>query len=179
MPSRDWDDSWYDDDEFPPMRQKRERGGIVTVAVLSFIMCGFNGLSALCLLPCGVLMSFLGPGNNAPPLPGNLLQHGPLLMLGFGIMSGLAFVMQIVAGIGLLNSRRWARTMSFYLAGYSLLTAGILAYLTVAALASDVVNPDESMAQAMLGIIGLVFHGGYALVVFLVLLNRRAVASLR
>ena len=100
-------------------------------------------------------------------------------MLGFGIISGLSFVLQIVAGIGLLNSRRWARTLSFYLAGYSLLTAGILAYLTVAALAGDIVNPDESMMQAMICIIGLVFHGGYVLVVFLVLLNRRVVASLR
>jgi hypothetical protein len=178
MPSRDWDDSWYDDDEFPPLRQKRDRGGIVTVAVLSFIMCGFNGLSALCMLPCGVLMSFVGPGNG-PPLPGNLLQHGPLLMLGFGIASALSFVMQIVAGIGLLNSRRWARTVSFYLAGYSLVTAGILTYLTLAALSSDVINPEESTVQATICIVGLVFHGGYALVVFLMLLNRRVVASLR
>src|SRR4249920_2245700 len=100
MPSRDWDDSWYDDDEFPPMRQKRGRGGVVTVAVITFIMCGFNALSATCLLPCGIIMSFLGPGKDGQvPLPAELLQHAPLLMVAFGIASAVAFVTQIVAGI--------------------------------------------------------------------------------
>lgn len=178
MPSRDWDDSWYDDDEFPPMRQKRGRGGVVTVAVITFIMCGFNGLSATCLLPCGVFISFVGPGNNGVLLPADLLQSAWLLFLAFGIASAVAFVTQIVVGIGLINGRRWARTMSFYLAGYSALTAGFLAYLTAGTFSNDVGN-DEAMAQAMLCIIGLVFHGGYAAIVFLILLNRRVAASLR
>ena len=62
---------------------------LLTVAVFTFIMCGFNGLSATCLLPCGVLMSFVGPGHNGPPLPANLLEHTPLIMLAFGIAGDL------------------------------------------------------------------------------------------
>src|SRR5438552_4166596 len=173
MPSRDWEDSWYDDDEFPPLRQNRGRGGVVTVGVITFIMCGFNALSATCLLPCGALMSFVGPGNNGVFLPADLLQHAALLLLAFGIASAVAFVTQIIAGIGLFHNRRWARTLSFYLAFYSTLTAFFLVYLTAITLANDVGNPEEQMMQAISWIFGLVFHGGYAATVFLVLLNRR------
>jgi hypothetical protein len=180
MPSHDWDDSWYDDDEFPPLRKRRGRGGVVFVAVSTFIMCAFNALSASCLLLCGIATSFMGAGNAGDvPLPADLLQHAPLLLLGFGTASAVSFVTQIVAGIGLVNGRSWSRTASFYLAGYSTVTAIFLVYLTAKALTNDFGNPDENMAQAISWIIGLTFHGGYALTVFLVLSIPRVAASLR
>jgi uncharacterized membrane protein YozB (DUF420 family) len=179
MPSRDWDDSWYDDDEFPPVRKDRGRSAVVTVAVITFIMCGFNALSATCLLPCGLFIGFFAGHGGGPPLPADLLQHAPLLMVAFGTASAISFVMQIIAGIGLVNNRRWARSISFYLAAYSTLTAFFLLYLTVDIFSSQAGNQGDVIFQAMMSIFGLVFHTGYSLIVFVVLLNGRVAATLR
>src|SRR5437762_12810248 len=102
MPSRDWDDSWYDDDEFPPMRQKGGRGGVVTVAVVTIIMCGFNALSATCVLFCGFVFPAVGHGNHADFLPGNLRQHAALILLGLGSRSAVTSRLRAVRRIGLL-----------------------------------------------------------------------------
>ncbi len=178
MPADDWDDSWYDDDDFPPPRAKRGRGGVVSVAVITFIMCGFNALCMTCLLFCGMISANARPGNNGNFLPGDLIQHTPMIMLGIGLASAVAFVAQIIVGVGLINNRRWSRTVSFYLAGYSTLMAFFLIYLIAAAFGGDGFG-DEAIAFTFLWIMGLIFHGGYAATVFFVLLNSRVAASLR
>ena len=180
MPANDWDDSWYDDEEFPPLRAKRGRGGVVAVAVITFIMCGFNALCATCLLFCGVMFAAVGNhgNNNGNFLPGDLMQHTAVILLGIGLASAVAFVLQIIVGIGLINNKRWSRTVSFYLAGYSTLMAFFMVYL-IAITFTGGVGGDEAIGQAFFWITGLIFHGGYAATVFLVMLNSRVAASLR
>jgi hypothetical protein len=172
---RDWDDSWYDDDEFPPVRKNRGRAGIVGAAVMSFVMCGFNALSAMGQLCCGVMLSLVGPDNGGPVMPADLINY-PFLLIFTGVGSVVSFVMQIVAGIGLINARRWARTTSFYLAGYSTLISLFLAYLAVTSFTH---GNDEVFGQGVLWTIGFLFHTGYALTIFLVLSGDRVAASLR
>lgn len=180
MPSRDWDDSWYDDDEFPPVRSNRGRGWIVAVAIVTFLMAALNALCASCLLLCGFVFAAINQANqNNMMLPGDLVQHAAVLLLGFGLTSGISFVLQIAAGIGLLNGRRWSRTLSFYLAGYSVLLSAFLGYLVTAVLANPMVDPDERVGQILLWGIGLICHAGYSLLVFLALLNGRIASSLR
>ena len=181
MSSRDWDDSWYDDDEFPPLRSERGRGGIVAAAVVTFVMCAFNALCASCLLFCGFAFALVEQGNrnNGNFLPADLVQHTALLLLGIGITSAIAFVLQIMAGIGLINSRRWSRTLSFYLAGYSILISILLLFLVAKAVFNDMVGDDDRIGQTVLWSTGLFFHLGYAAVIFLTLLGRRAASSFR
>jgi len=45
------------------------------------------------LLPCGVFISFVGPGNNGVPLPADSAKRW-LLILAFGSASAVAFVTQ-------------------------------------------------------------------------------------
>ena len=148
------------------------------MAVLTFIMSGFNALCATCLLFCGVISANIGPGNNGQFLPGDLVQHAPLLMLGVGLASGVAFVLQIVVGIGLVNNRRWSRTVSFYLAGYSSLMSFFLIYLIAATIGGAGMGED-AIGLAFFWIVGLVFHGSYAIAVYAVMLNSSVAASLR
>ncbi len=178
---RDWDeDAWYDDNDFPPVRSERGRGGVVATAVVTFVMCGFNALSSTCLFFCGFMSAAMGGNpnkNNGVFLPGNLLEHTAIILLALGIASAVSFVAQIIAGIGLINNKRWARTLSFYLGGYSFLMSLFLIYLVVTAFAGPAVG-DDAFGTAI-WIMGLVFHGGYAGTVFIVLNNSRVAASLR
>lgn len=168
-----WDDSWYDDDEFPPLRQRQGRGAVITVAVITFVMSAVNALSAACMLLCGLVFAAFDRAGNGQFLPGDLLQHAPLIMLATGVASLTCFIMQIVVGIGLLNSKSWARTLSLYLAGYSTL----LCLPLVFSLWTGFKNDNEG--QAILWFVGLVAHAGYAATVFVVLLNSRVASSFR
>jgi hypothetical protein len=179
MPSRDWDDSWYDDDEFPPLSNKRGRGGLVAVAVVTFVMCAFNALCSSCLLFCGAVFAAVERGNNGNFFPQHLMEHAAFVLLGFGMTSAAAFALQIAAGIGLLNSKRWARTLSFYLGGYSILVTFFLIYLIATTVTNQAGAPDDIIGQAIFWSLGLACHAGYAATVFLVLLNSRVASSLR
>lgn len=167
-----WDDSWYDDEEFPPIRGRRSKGGAIAVAIITFIMSAVNALSSACLLFCGLLLSAFDRAGNGQFLPGDVMQNG-IIMLAVGLASLAAFVTQIVVGIGLINLKSWARTLSFYLAGYSALICGLLGYLFW--LGFD--RGDEG--QIVLWAFGLLAHGGYLTAVLAVLLNSRVAASFR
>jgi len=175
-----WDDSWYDDEDFPPAPNARGRARIVAVAIVTFVMCGFNALCSTCLFFCGFVFAVFGNANgNGNFLPGDLIKHEGVVMLATGLASAVSFVLQIIAGIGLLNGRRWGRTISLYLAGYSAIMSGLLIYLIALALTIDGGNRDDAMGQAVLWFIALAFHAIYATTTLLILLNRRTWASLR
>lgn len=173
----DWDDSWYDDD-FAPTPNRRGRTGIVVLSVFTFIICGINALSSTCLLFCGMLTAAIDNGNGNF-LPGDLMSHAWLILLVTGLASAFSFLMQIVAGIGLINGRRWARTLTLYLAGYSAIFSLFLVYLIAKTLTTEMGNAEDNIGYAILYFFGLAFHGAYAATAFIVLFDRRACSTLR
>lgn len=176
MPVNDWEDSWYDD-EPPSARRRRGHGAVVAVAVVTFIMCAFNAVCSSCLLFCGVLSAAFDDAMNGPFMPGKILNP-TVVMLTIGLGSGVSFIVQIMAGVGLLNSRPWARTLSFYLAAYSALLAIFIGYLAASAVMNGAFQ-GESAGWVVMLVFALLFHAGYSTSTFWVLLDAKVARSFR
>jgi hypothetical protein len=179
--SRGWDDdAWYDEGDFPPISAEAGRSALVAAAVLSFIMSAFNALASTCFLFCCFMGALVGHANQMQGgfLPQDMVQYVTIGALVFGVCSALAFVLQIVAGLALLRARKWARPLTFALATYAVLVAVALAYLVIAILVKDSVDDDATGMLVLLGISG-VFHLGYGVTEFVLLLNPRVYRRLR
>lgn len=174
MPVNDWEDSWYDE---PPPRRRQGHGGVVGIAVLTFIMCALNAVSSSCLLFCGLLSATVDDAMHGPLMPGKFLNP-TVVILTIGLGSGVSFISQIIAGVGLLNARAWSRQVSFYLATYSGLLAIFLGYLVVSAIVNGVMHGEEGGWVVLLGF-GLLFHAGYSVATIWVLLNPNVARSFR
>ncbi len=180
MPRSHWDDDYWDDDEFPTMRSSRS-SGVVVAAVFTFLMAGFNALSASCLLLCGLVFAFLDQANQQQGgfLPADFVRHSAIITVFFGIVSLAILILQICVGIALLRTRRWARLTSFYLAAYSLAICGLMTYLIHNTLTSG--HPDDEERAITLATQFVIFaiHLGYALTVFVLLLPRHVARQFR
>jgi hypothetical protein len=171
MPRGEWDDnSWYDDGDFPPASKNEGRGGMVAAAVFSYLMCAVNAVSAACFGFCGGFFILVAADNQNNFLPAGMIQFYMWFFLGVGVVSAVSFFLQLFAGIGLIRGRRWSRSVTLYLAGYSLLLAtGIVA----AVVYTYVTNGDNEQAGPwtvmMFGT--ALMHGTYAIVEYSLLLR--------
>lgn len=175
MARDDWNDSWYDDGDFPPARRRKAGGGnLVTARIVTVISCVLNALASSCLTFCGSMLStVIAPkANNVRELAENLV----IAFLVTGLGSGLAFVLQIVAAIGLFNNRAWSRTLSFWIAGLAIVMAMILGYHFVVGLMGDL-SDDDMIAMVPLGI-GLAAQLFYACIIIPTLAPRSVAQSL-
>lgn len=174
---RDWDDSWYDDDEEFPVPRKGKRTGIIVAVVVTFVVAGFNALTSPCLLLCGSLFALVD--NNAPFGPAGLVEHQAFILLALGMGNAASFLAQLFAGIGLLNGRPWARILSLIVAGYATLVSGFLIWTVVSGINQGALQDDSRIPELVFALIAIVVQLGYAAVIFLVMFNRRATATLR
>ncbi|HEX3316294.1 MAG TPA: hypothetical protein VHR72_15455 [Gemmataceae bacterium] len=171
MPRGEWDDNtWYDDGDFPPASKNEGRSGMVAAAVFSFLMSAVNAISASCFLFCSGFWALVAVQNQGViPLPADMLQ----LYMGFcfvvGAISGISFFVQLFAGISLLRGRRWARTATFWLAGYSVLLAAGLIALVVGIFVNG--GNEESQPFSIAWMVLALLHGTYAIVEFSLLLQ--------
>ena len=173
MPRGEWDDNtWYDDGDFPPVSKNEGRGGMVAAAIFSFLMCAFNAVGSACFLfwagVCALVAADNQNGMNM--FPADMVQVYVFGFLGIGSLSGIAFFLQLFGGIGLIRGRRWARTITLWLAGCSLLVAiGLVAAVVYSLLNSGGNEEAEHTAVLMIG--AALLHATYAIVELSLLLQ--------
>jgi hypothetical protein len=180
MPSRDWDDNdWYDEGDFPPTSRTEGRSGRVTAGVFSLVMCGFNAIGAFCFLGCGFMFSLIGQANQGDGfLPRDWVAYVAYFFLGFGFSSLTCFILQLLCGIGLIRGRRWARTITLWLAVYSLLLAAVLGYLAAVGIIEGMDN-EEAPFKIACTIIAALLHVAYSVVELVCLLSPRVARQFR
>lgn len=174
MARDDWNDSWYDDGDFPPVRRRKGSARIVLARVVTIIACVLNALASSCLTFCGTLLSTM-----AGPQVNNIrafAENAAVIFLVTGLGNGLAFLLQIIAAIGLFNSRAWARTLSFWIAGLSVVIGCIQGYHFVMGLLADG-GEDKVIVLGPLGL-GLAVNLFYVCVILPALIPRSAAQSL-
>jgi hypothetical protein len=170
MPRGEWDDnSWYDDGDFPPVSKNEGRGGMVAAAVFSYLMCAVNALSATCFGFVFLFWALVGAANQGV-LPADMVQVFVFFFAGVVVASGISFFLQLFAGIGLARGRRRSRTITLWLAGYSMLVAvGLVAAVIYTYILNGGNEDSEPWAVIMFGF--ALVHGTYAIVEFSLLLQ--------
>jgi hypothetical protein len=172
MPRSEWDDnSWYDEGDFPPASKNAGRSGMVAAAIFSFLMCAFSAVSAACF-GFGFGFCALVNANNQGLnfLPADLVQFYVWFFFAVGALSGISFFLQLFAGISLSRGRRWSRTVTLYLAGFSMLvTVGLVAAVIYAYLQNG--DAEEMGPWAVMMIGAAIVHGTYAIVELSLLLQ--------
>lgn len=112
---------------------ERRRSGVVTaVGVINLVVGVLNLGCGMCLLGCGGFMAALVPEMKKDPrlssLQADQVQTGSelILLMGAGIfvLGGL----MPIAGVGVLDRRRWGRTLSLFLGILSGALAGLEIY---------------------------------------------------
>ena len=172
MPRGEWDDnSWYDDGDFPPASKNEGRGGMVAAAVFSYLMCAVNAVSATCFGFCFIFWALVGANNQGfNVLPADMVHFYLFFFAGIVAISGVSFFLQLFAGIGLARGRRRSRSITLWLAGYSILLAVALVAAVIYTYILNGGNEDgRPWAVIMIGI--AVLHGTYAIVEFSLLLQ--------
>jgi hypothetical protein len=174
MPRSEWDDNtWYDDGEFPPVSRDEGRSGMIAAAVFSFLMCALNACFAAGFGLCFGCCLFVNAQNQGAAnfFPADMVQFYMVFFLTVGTISGLCFFLQLFAGIGLLRGRRWARTTTLWLSGYSILLALGLVGITVYTFVNGAAGNQEAEQWAVMIIGTAIVHGVYALIELCLLLQ--------
>ena len=178
MAPRNYDD-WADEDdgEFPVRgSSNRGRGLLVSAAVLSFIMSAFNAILASIFFLCGSLLGLLGMADGGNFLPPAALRDRAAVTLILAFFSGVSFLAQIFAGVGLVRERPWSRTLAICLAVYALLAAGFFGYAVVQWLSAG--DPENESWIALAAVL-IFFHLGYAIPTLVLLNTTPAIHRLR
>ncbi len=174
-------DEEFDDEfeeEYSDRRRRRPRrptppsGAVTAVGVVTLILSALRGLSGLVLALCGVMFGLVGnaaapnvPNNAAAgPLPAGAMAVGAIFLAAIGVMVCLLAVLSVIAGIGVLRRREWARITTLVLAGLESL--GLLFVVLCMVLA-----PSPIWAMSLL------ISGGYVVLCFVVLLKRQNAAE--
>jgi hypothetical protein len=113
--------------------------------------------------PLFVMLAGVGPVM-APLVLAGMGIFITLIALVFFLVSGLLFL----AGAGLLRGRRWARQLTLGLAGLG----GLLAVGYLIQLVGEILDPALSPHGMVISLVGLLVHGGYCALAFIVLLKR-------
>ena len=185
-----WDD-WDDDDPQPRRRRRGDdafdvrsdgpahSGAVTGVGVVSivvsvlFLLCG--GSFGVCGVFCASAgMAARQQGNILPP---EMFETAGGILIGWALLHLLLGVGLLMGGIVTLQRRKWGRVMTLILAG----VVGLLgvAHVVFAALvgASDGgglfgnADPEDRIVQAVIGGLWGLLYVGYAVWVYVVLLN--------
>ena len=157
----------------PPVATKSN--GVTTVAVANFILGAARIVLSVLILWYMFETMFEGPDPKADILTFlgflALVIVWPLLFM-IGIVSIVAGIVLIVAGMGLLRRSPWSRVVTLVLGGMG----GGLAALYGQQLYGQL---TEAWTPVGVGIslAGVIVHGGYCALVFIVLMNRRNAAE--
>jgi hypothetical protein len=156
---------------------------VTVLAVSNFILGGARLiLSALMLYFAVVLL--VGGSELAGKQDGSGWAFLGQLLGVFMLMAGVillvlatAFIvisiLLLVAGIGLLRRRPTSRILTLVLGGLG----GVLSLLYLIQLVVVLINESPTTQGVVISLVGLVVHGGYCALAFMVLLNRRIAAE--
>ena len=152
-------------------RPVRQSGAVTAVAVVNFVLGGLQILIGLLIMIVGpaivgMAASAVDTSKMTPEQARQFKQAtttgGGIVALGAAVFGGCILIFgvpMIIAGIGVIKRRQWGRILSIVLA--SLAIVGAIVWLLT------------------FNIIGLLINGGYAVVVFVILLNKQYAAEFR
>jgi hypothetical protein len=153
-------------------------GAVTTVAVANIVLGVLRiAVSALvALLMLNFLLDWPGTDPDLIKLVGliALVIMLPILLV-IGIFSVVAGIVLIIAGMGLLRRRPASRITTLVLGGLG----GGLALVYGYQLVSQLIEGVDAVAPMGISLAGFVVHGGYCVLVFVVLLNPRVAAEFR
>lgn len=175
-PERGYDDRGYDG----PRRPATKSGPVTAVGVVNIVLGGLTAICGLIAMFAGAVI-FGGGKQLEGEIQKGIRQAGgnPADAQAIGGLAGilagavvviavialLIAVLWILAGIGVLGRKQWARVITLILGAI----AGILGVLSLLSIASNPMN----------AFIGVLLYGGYAVFVYVVLLNARNAAEFR
>lgn len=124
---RDRDDDYEDDYVDRRLRSTGHSGAVTAVGIINIIVGSLSALLGLCLFLGGAFVG--GAANDFRGNPGAGLAGvlaGAILIVAFLIL--VIAVLEILAGVGVLNRKNWARILTLVLGGLSAL-GGLLSIL--------------------------------------------------
>jgi hypothetical protein len=149
---------------------------VTTLAVVNLILGGLRLVLSVLIIWLVLDLMLDGPGTNPDllKLVGFLMLVILLpLLLAIAIASILAGILLIIAGMGLWRRRPFSRALTLALGTLG----GMLAVLYGVQLVSELTDGMPTLEGVAVSLIGLLVHGSYCVLVFVVLLNRKNAAE--
>jgi hypothetical protein len=151
---------------------------VSTLAVFNLVLGGIRlVLSVLAVwLLFNLLFDGLGPDPDVLRVIGfvELVFLWPILLI-FALVSILAGILLIIAGMGLWQRRPSSRTLTLVLGSLG----GVLAALYGNNLVGEITDGLPTYEGAAISVFGLLVHGSYCIFVFVVLLSAKNAAEFR
>lgn len=182
-----WDD--WDDDESRPRRRRFDEdlrhggppqsGAVTAAGVMSIVMAVLCMLCGGCFGLGGLFCTAMGAGarQQGNILPPEMLETYGGVFLGWALLHLILGVGLLIAGIGTLQRRHWGRILA-------LGAAAVVALVGLAQFVFSILvgtgefgglfgnpDPDARITQAVMGCFGGLLYLGYAIFVYIVLLN--------
>ena len=152
-------------------RPVRQSGAVTAVAVINFVLGGLEILLGLLIMILGpaILGFALSQVDTSKMTPEQAKQVKQVATQGGGFLAVVTGIMgicimvfgvpMIIAGIGVIKRRQWGRVLTI-----------VLGSISIAFAVLNLIG---------LNIIGVLVNGGYAVLVFVILLNKQYAAEFR
>lgn len=166
---RDDDDDYDDDYRGRSIRRAGHSGAVTAVGVISIVLGSLFILLGICVLLGAALTGGAARELRDQPGAGVVgILAGAVVIVALLIL--VLAVLLIVGGIGVLNRRNWGRILTLVLGGLSAVVAVFWILVAVSTLNNNAM-PDDRAGPILVSLILVFLHIGYAVLVFVVLLN--------
>lgn len=167
---RERDDDYDYEDDYVDRRLRRagHSGAVTAVGIINIIIGSLSALGGLCVFLIGGLAGGAAHdfrGNPGAGLAGILA--GAILVVAFLIL--VVAVLEILAGIGVLNRKNWARILTLVLGGLS----AVLGLVHIFGMVSAMNNPfpEDRAGAVFVSLLLVLLYVGYTVLVYVILLN--------
>jgi hypothetical protein len=149
---------------------------VTALAVVNIVLGALRLVLSVLAIWLLVDILLVGPGTNPDLLKllgfMTLVIWWPFLLV-IAIVSILAGILLVIAGLGLLRRSRFSRTLTLVLGALG----GMLAVLYGVQFVSELGDGMPTLEGVAVSMLGLLVHGGYCALVFVVLLDLRNTAE--
>jgi hypothetical protein len=167
-----YDDDDYDDDYYDRPFQSRvgNRSGAVTVVgVVNIILGSLLALLSCLILFCGVIFAAAA---NGPRMGGP--GDGLFAFIGGGVFIVLYSIGLIMAGVGVLNRRNWARVLNLVLGGFAGVAALVFLYKLI-----QIIGVPGFPGEVVGNLFMFAVLSGYVIMAYVILLNSHYASEFR
>lgn len=162
---RDDDDDYEDDFIDRRFRRAAQSGAVTAVGIINIIDGTLAVLGGLCL---GVIWTQVTQNFRGGPEAGLMgIVSGVIVMLALLIL--VVGTLEIIAGVGVLNRKNWARILTLVLGGVASVRALLCAFFMISAL-NNTFADERTVGAVFFGLV-VVFSIAYVILVYVVLLN--------
>lgn len=165
---RDRDDDYEDDYVDRRLRRTEHSGAVTAVGIINIIVGSRAVLVGLCVFLGGAFLG--GAANDFRGNPGAGLAGafaGAIIIVAFLIL--VVAVLEILAGVGVLNRKNWARIMTLVLGGLSALLGLLHIFGVVGAMNNPF--PEDRAGAVLVNLLLIFLYIGYTVLVYVILLN--------